>query len=167
MEKGRLIINDLPTIDELQRRFKQREELLRGKVRENPEEIMKLRKNMTYQFVTENFLMLELKDKELVNTSAKNIVKYFSFVGIGIVFLNIKLAGITRNRIFSKPWPIRFGIRSAIVLIPMFFIFDNVFATYTRLSMYLIDKYLERCESFMRIGDPKIINPFRDEEVED
>lgn len=167
MNKQRLVINDLPTIDELQSRFKVREESLIGKVRESPEKIMKLRTARAYQFIFENFLMMERQDKELVNNAAKKVVQYSTFGLIGAVFLNIGLAGITKNRIFSLPWPVRFGVRSSIFMFPFFFITDYSFATYTRITMYLTDKYLERSERFVQIGDPKILNPFRDEEEED
>jgi hypothetical protein len=165
--KEKLSLNDLPTIDELKERFKNREENLKRMGSKNAEEVSKGKNAVTYNFIIGNFPMLEMKDKELVGKLGKNLIRYGVLSIFAPSIINIGLAKMTQNRIYNLHSITRFSFRLAIYVVPIFLYTDYAFAAYTRSSMYLTDKYADRVELFMKIGDPKIINPKFEEENKD
>ncbi|OMJ78534.1 hypothetical protein SteCoe_21639 [Stentor coeruleus] len=165
--KQKLTLNDLPTIDELKERFSHRERILSKQHPENSLELLKYKNSITRQFVFEEFEMLEFRDKELVNDIASKVV-YYGLASVLIpTFLNITLARFTKNRIYDLHYMMRFSLRLAIYVTPLFLFTDYAFGAYTQISMYLIDKYGERVELYQKIPDPRIINPYFKEKIED
>ena len=164
--KDIVTINDLPTIEELEKRFERRLNAI-DKRKGNPIEIMKYRNSFAFQFFSENFEMLESRDKNIITKTTRKLVQYGFFAFVVPTAINISLAKMTSDRIFNLPYIMRFSLRLGIFTVPLFFYSDYAFNRYTQVSMYLTDKYLERIERFSRVGDPKIINPYLEQELEE
>jgi hypothetical protein len=157
--KEKLRLKDLPTIDELRERFEAREKNLRRHGVQNSTELLKSKNAVAYQFVFENLPLLESKDQELVNQLGKNMFRY-GFLSITLpTIINIGLARMTQNRIYDLHYLMRWSFRLAIYVTPIFLYTDYLFGSYTRVSMYLTDKYSDRVELFLKVGDVRIINP--------
>lgn len=165
-DKQKLTLNDLPTIDELKERFSHRERILAKQYPGKSLEILKYKNAITHQFVFEEFEMLEFRDKELVNGIARKVVQYGLISVLLPTALNITLARITKNRIYDLHYMMRFSLRLAIYVTPLFLFTDYAFGAYTQISMYLVDKYSERVELYHKIPDPRVIDPYF-KEVED
>ena len=159
VENEKLGLKDIPTLEELQSRFANRERFLTGKT-DDPSKVMRARSEMAYRFIYENMGMLEQKDVGLVSTAGRKISQVAFGALAAATLSNIYLGKITGNRIFDLNFALRASTRAVLFVVPFSFASDYGFRTYTRVTMYLTDKYLERVEKFMKVGDPRIINPF-------
>jgi hypothetical protein len=78
---------------------------------------------------------------------------------IGAFIANIVLNPITRGRIFDWPAMAKIGLRSSLFAAPLGYTMYHSYNYYTRLSLYLEDKYGDRIAKFLRSGDPSTVNP--------
>jgi hypothetical protein len=159
-----LRLRDLPSIDETRDKFLQRENNLKRIGYKNAAEIIKLKNNVTLNFISENFEMLEYKDKELTNWTLRNCVHWgiacLVFPSIG----NLMLTRLAADRIFNLHFMVRMTIRLSFYAFPLFFWTDYAFGAYARITLYLCDKYVDRVEVYEKLKDPKIINPYLPQE---
>ena len=163
MSNQELAREGIPTIEELLNKQKVFESKLVGKV-ENPKEELEALIARSYSFLFQRLDYLELKDQKLVNRTFKRICQYGVGALLSSCFLNISLAKITRNYIFELPRFVRFSVRTVLFVVPLSLYSQYAYQSYYRVSLYLLDKYMERIELFMVLGDPKIINPFLEQE---
>ena len=103
MENSKALkLSDLPTIEELQQRFRQRERTLSFQLgSEEAKKEIKSKNTFAYQFIMNNFHQIEKKDKILVNQTAKNVIRYGVLAISTPLILNISLARLTKNKIFD------------------------------------------------------------------
>jgi hypothetical protein len=161
-EKKRITPKDLPTVDEMLERYKRKEALLKSTG--NASEILKEKNTFTYNFISDNFEMIERQDKDLVTGTFKTVAKSVFFGLLIPAGINIGLGKITNNRIFELHGFVRFNLRLSLFVVPIYFISDYALSSYIRISMYLIEKYSNRIEEYQQKGDPRIINPYFDQE---
>lgn len=166
MSKGKLKIEDLPTMDDIRRKQDSLLILLSKKF-PNPEEIYLQRINITQSFLLQNFGLMELQDRNLIMGSLKKMFQYGFFSFIVPIAVNISLGPMTRNTFFELPKYARFFIRMGIFAGPLYFCFTHNMAIYERVNFYLLDKYMDRAEIFMKFGDPKIMNPNFENEMDE
>ena len=153
-----ITLDDVPTIEIFNSRFRARE------YKQDPSQDIRVRIAGAYKFLTMNFNMIERRDKEFIENTSRGVFKLGLFSIIVPSLINIGLGRLTNNSIFDMHYLVRFGIRSTIFAVPILFTVNHGMNVYTRSTMYLTDKYLERIESYSKLGDPTIINPFLEEE---
>lgn len=166
MSKGKLKIEDLPTMDDFQRKQSSLLQLLSKKF-PNPEEVYFQKISMTQSFLLQNFGLMELQDRNLAMGSLKKMFQYGFFSLIIPIAVNISLGPITKNYFFELPKPARFLVRLGIFLGPLYYCGTLNMAIYERVNFYLLDKYMDRAEIYMKFGDPKIMNPNFEEEMDE
>ena len=155
-----LKLKDIPTIEDLRIRFSDRERLLSAKVAD-PSEVLRTRKAMAYAFVYGNREKLELRDSRLVRDVFDDVAVAGTSALLGSTLFHMYL---TRKHVFDVSRGARIALRTAIFGIPLVFALDYTLKSYTRVSMYLTDKYLERSEKFYETRDPKVLNPFLEQD---
>jgi hypothetical protein len=157
------IIEELPTIEQLYAKQKAREAKLSNKVK-NPAAVLSEKYYMVFSFLFQNHTLMESKDLNLISKTSRRLGQYGFFVFIGSNLLNIYLAKITFNYIYSLPRAFRGIIRLALYAVPigLFALYSQ--NVYNRVSLYMADKYLDRVELYMKYQDPRIMNPFLEEE---
>mmetsp|Transcript_358 Transcript_358/g.625 ORF Transcript_358/g.625 Transcript_358/m.625 type:complete len:172 (+) Transcript_358:483-998(+) len=159
-------IHDIPSTEELTDKILRRGQKLM-EMGKSPQEIahhLESRSNQTRQFLMSNFELLETNDKLILEKTGKRLLRINLLSLIPAVGLNIGMGKLTRGRIFDLPFFLRFAIRTSVFFGPFVYSFKYSYDNYTRLSLYLEDKYADRISMFMRTGDPTTINPYFDEE---
>ena len=164
MSKEKLKIEDLPTIEEFER--KQANQLiLLSKKFPDAEDILMQKISMTQSFLLQNYGLMELKDRNLAMGSVKKMFQYGFFSFVVPVVINIGLGPWTKYYFYELPKPLRVSIRLGLFLLPMYYCGMKNKEIYERVNWYLLDKYMDRTEIYMKFGDPKIMNPnFEDEQ---
>jgi hypothetical protein len=148
-----LRLKDLPSIDETNEKFAQKEENLKRIGCKNANELVRLKNQVAMNFISENFELLEYRDKELANRTLRKSI-------------NIGLARLTKDAIYDMHYLVRFTFRFSFYAIPIFFWTDYTFGAYAQISLYLCEKYVDRIDTYQKFKDPKVINPFIQEEQE-
>ena len=103
--------------------------------------------------------MFETKDRELLKKSIKTYTKWNLAAATIAILGNVSLNPLTGGRCFEWPKLLRYGIRSAIWILPLGFSISQTMNYYSRATLYIEDKYGERIIRFMRTGDPSVVNP--------
>lgn len=160
MNEKTLRLSDLPSIQEFEERFEQKRNNLRRIGAKNPEEIVKMRNNVALNFVFQNFEMIERRDKELAHRMVRNAVYWGAGIVVVPSLINFRLGKLTRDRIYGMHFMVRTSFRISFYAFPLFFWVEYFFGAYARVSLYLADKYVDRVEDYMKIKDPKILNPY-------
>ncbi len=166
MDRQTLRLRDLPSIDETKEKFLQRENNLKRIGYENASEIVKLKNNVAMNFITENFEMLEFKDKQLANKTLKSCVNWGVACLVFPSIANLMLTRFAYDRIFNLHFLIRSTIRLSFFAYPIYFWTHYAFGAYARISLYLCEKYVDRVELYQELKDAKIINPYLSQENE-
>lgn len=158
MSKDKLKVSDLPPVEEIiQRHFNRQAALAQDEP--DPAVAIQSRVSMVFNFLFQNFNLMEKKDRYLVTSTLRQLGQFGFLTFFSPIYLNIKLGKITFGRIFDLPKPLRFGIRTAIYGVPLALYWKYTSDSYNRISYYLADKYMERIQLFMKFSDPKIMNP--------
>lgn len=165
MNTGPLKLSDLPTIEEVEERFEQRRNNLRRIGFGNAEEIVKLKNNVTLNFLHEKFELLERKDKELAHKTLRKAVQWGLFIAVVPTLINLRLGKLTNGRIYEMNTLFRFNLRLSFYAFPLFFWTDYFFGAHARISLYLVDKYEDRVDMFLKVKDPKVINPYLEQDA--
>lgn len=130
-----------------------------GRTPQEVANILESRSIVVRQFMMQNFEMLETDDKELLQKSGKTVFKS-GIASLASAFgLNYGLSKIRGGWIFDRPFWMRCGIRSALFVAPIAVAAQYCYSRYMHVSLYLEDKYADRIATFMRSGDPAVINP--------
>jgi hypothetical protein len=111
------------------------------------------------QFLMQNFELIEKRDKDVIHKATKHYARMNIGAVVGGLVANIAMRPLTNGRIFDWHVAARFGIRSSLFAVPLGFTLFHSWHYYTRLSLYIEDKYGDRIAKFMRTGDPSTINP--------
>jgi hypothetical protein len=164
MSKPKLRLEDLPTLEQIQENQLKRQMLLRKRT-PNAEQILAEKLALSYQFLFQNFPLLESQDRDLVSVTSRKLGKLGFVSFVTPILLNIGLGKMTGGYFFELPRFLRIGIRFSIYAAPVYLFGMYARSCYEHVSLYMVDKYMDRIEIFMKYGDPKIINPyFEDEE---
>lgn len=161
-----LRLKDLPSIDETNEKFAQKEENLKRIGCKNANELVRLKNQVAMNFISENFELLEYRDKELANRTLRKSINWGVACLAFPTLINIGLARLTKDAIYDMHYLVRFTFRFSFYAIPIFFWTDYTFGAYAQISLYLCEKYVDRIDTYQKFKDPKVINPFIQEEQE-
>ena len=161
MSVGKVSINDIPDTQVSIEKILKRQ--MGPKTGTASEELYN-RANYTNAFLFQNYSLIEDYDKKLINNYLMSTCRLGLLSLAFSAFFNIKLGPLTKNYIFNLPRPLRFMIRTTAWILPLAAVSFYSSNDYNKISMYLVDKYIDRIGLFIKIGDPRIINPFLEEE---
>lgn len=155
-----LRLRDLPSIHEVEERFEQKRSNLRRIGVENAEEVVRLRNYVALKFVFKNFELVERKDRELAYGTMRKAWYWGAGVLVVPSLINFRLGKLTGDRIYGMHYLVRGSFRISFYAFPLFFWVDYFVGAYAKICLYLADKYADRVEVYMKLKDPKILNPY-------
>lgn len=165
---GNILVNDnldkLPTLEELIKRYEKRKFRLIGKV-ESPDEEMKNRSSGSMMFLYANLHLIEEKDKNLIATFKKRATKYLVGAFITSLLINRYVFPIVGSWSYKYPWFLRAPLRLSLFFLPFIYVYKYNLDLYTRGSLYMADKYMDRIPPYIKIQDPRLINPFLEDDL--
>ena len=158
--KKRLTIDDIPKVEYYQEKYQAKKNLLIGKV-QNPDLELQAKSGHAMNFLFYNFWLLEKQDYNLVSGLIKRAALYY--LGIFTIYIST----ITRGYIYELPRFIRIPIRLGIFICPAIYFFGFYQKDpLNRVSLYMVDKYMDRIGMYMKFQDPRLMNPYFGEEDE-
>ena len=165
MTSGPLKLSDLPTIEQVEERFEQKRNNMKRVGFGNAAELVKAKNNVALNFLYENFDLLEKRDKELAHKTLRRAVQSGAVIAVVPTLLNIGLGKLTKGRIYEMNTLFRFNLRLSFYAFPLFFWTDYFFGAYAQISMYLVDKYVDRVDMYLKLKDPAVMNPYLEQDA--
>ncbi|CAG9333897.1 unnamed protein product [Blepharisma stoltei] len=154
-------IDDIPSLNELiDKNVQKAHKLARiGKTAMEINSILETKSSIVKNCLFKNFVYLEDSDKMLIDNAC---YRYLA-IGIGTlsfsIGVNLGLGRITKGKIYNYNRLWRWGFRTILLTAPLLVFSDYAYSAYTRVSLYLEDKYSERVKEYMKTEDPLSLNP--------
>lgn len=157
-----LRIEDLPTVEELVNKSLRRGARLldSGKSAEEITSSMEKRSVEFRKFLLAGGQLLEPVDQKLMEDGMALLMKAFLIAGSVALVSGVGIGRLIGKKFYEMPKKWRVMSRFGIMTLPIVGAYYYSWEQYTRVALYLEDKYGLRLEFYQKTGNPALLNPF-------
>ena len=160
-QKEHITLKDVPPTDELKEKNLARleKQIQSGKTPHEAEMYMEQTKNQVRTFLKHHLKLIEPQDQKLIQNSTQRILNLGFLCGVPAFGINLVMGNLARGKFYKYSFLKRLTIRTVVFALPYALVYKYASSNYSRLSLYLEEKYAERVNEYLKTGDPKSINP--------